>query len=120
MNAFKNKKENAASAKARERLAGLIVTRIINGQRQSAHFLNNWFNACSIRRKKWILISFSLLISTLLLTGTFYPYCPIPQVVRVGYRTGHIGMASDLLKPPSGKRQLTDSLTIKIKSWKEH
>jgi hypothetical protein len=115
MNAFKNTKGNAASAKARERLAGLIATRIINGQRQSAHFLNNWFNAYSIRRKKWILISFSLLMSTLLLTGTFYPCCPIPQVVQVGYNTGHIGMASDFLKPPSGKRQLTDSLTIKIK-----
>jgi hypothetical protein len=112
MNLFKNKISGDAKTQVSDKVAAVLANSIIKFQQRLSGCLNQWFNACSIRRKKSILIAFALLTSIMLITGVFCTFYKIPKLSQ-NYTSAHIGMPSDLPKPQFSKRQLIDSLTKK-------
>jgi hypothetical protein len=119
MNLFKNQQQNAAQ-KVNERLAALIADKVIRYQYRIAATLNKWFNSHSINQKRLILLSFSLLVSAILITGVCSSFYTIPLQPTQNYSSAHIGMPSEIPHQKINNNQLTDSLTIKkSKSWKQ-
>jgi hypothetical protein len=113
MNLFKNSRSKEASDKVNDQLAAVLANRLIKVQCRVAQYLNAWFNAYSVKQKKWILISSGLLVAGFLITGVFSSFYSIPLWSQGHYTSAHIGMASEIPKPNFSKHQLIDSLTIK-------
>jgi hypothetical protein len=119
MNLFKSKQHQDAVHRVNERLAALIAGRVVRFQYMIAAAMNRWFNAYSVRQKKWILFSFGLLVSTVLITGVCSSFYTIPLQAAQNYSSAHIGQPSKIPHQKINNNQLTDSLTIKSRSWKQ-
>ena len=112
MNLFKNNRSKEASDKVNDQLAAVLANRLIKVQSRIAQYLNTWFNAYSVKQKKYMLIISGLVVAGLLITGLFSSFYSIP-LSQGNYTSAHIGMASGISKPNISKHQLIDSLTIK-------
>jgi hypothetical protein len=111
---------NSAKSKSEiinERIAACMAKQIIGAQQLLATRLNNWFNAFSGLQKKWILGIVGLILSAMLLAGL--SGSEIPKLKQANYSSAHIGQASGIPEPHLHNKQLTDSITIKIRSWKQ-
>jgi hypothetical protein len=106
-------KENGGNMN--DRVAAGIAKWIIGLQRCLALRLNHWFNALSTVQKKWVLACLAMLVSALLISGLSGAH--LQNLNTVDYSSAHIGEASGA--PLSQNKQLTDSITIKNRSWKE-
>ncbi|GAB2977368.1 hypothetical protein GCM10027049_10560 [Mucilaginibacter puniceus] len=113
MNLFKNNRSKEASDKVNDQLAAVLANRLIKVQFRIAQYLNAWFNAYSVKQRKWILLSSGVLIAGLLIAGVFSSFYSISLWSQGNYTSAHIGMASEIPKPNFSKHQLIDSLTIK-------
>jgi hypothetical protein len=118
MDLFKNKQNEAAQIMS-ERLAAMIAEKLVRFKYRIASAMNKWFNAYSTNHKKWIVFSVGLLVSMILITGVCGTYYTIPLQTAHNYSAAHIGMPSEIPHRKSNNNQITDSLTIKIKSWKQ-
>jgi hypothetical protein len=113
MKLFKNNRSKEVSDKVNDQLAAVLANRLIKVQCHIAKYLNAWFNAYSVKQKKWILVLSGSLVAGLLITGVFSSFYSIPLWSKGNYTSTHIGMASEIPKPNLSKHQLIDSLTIK-------
>ena len=95
-----------------DKVAASMAKQIIRFQVRFSAWLNNWFNAYSIRQKKQVAIAIGLLTSIILLSTSFCSFYTIPKISQ-NYTSAHIGQASEFPDPKFIKRQLTDSLTKK-------
>ncbi|WP_428329674.1 hypothetical protein [Mucilaginibacter sp.] len=119
MNLFKSKQQNHAVLKVNERLAAIIATKLIGFQYRLSIILGKWFNACSVRQKKWMVLTVGLCITAILLSGLCNSLYMIPLQPVQNYSAAHIGMPSVIPHQKINNNQITDSLTIKIRSWKQ-
>ena len=113
MNLFKNNRSKEAADKVNDQLAAVLANRLIKVKFRIAHYLNAWFNAYSVKQKKYMLIISGLVVAAILITGVFSSFYSIPLWSQGNYTSAHIGMASGISKPNISKHQLIDSLTIK-------
>lgn len=121
MNLFKNNRSQKVRDRINDQLAVVLAGKLIKVQCRMALSLNAWFNSLSISQRKWIALTFVLLVSVILITGMFSSFYNIPLPSQgSSYTSAHIGLPSGLPPPQFSKRQFTDSLTIKIKSWKQN
>lgn len=100
------------SAHLSDKVAASLAKQMITFQIRFSAWLNRWFNAYTVRRKKQIALAIGLLTSVILMSSSFCSHYTIPKLSQ-NYTAAHIGRASKFSYSQFIKRQLTDSLTKK-------
>jgi hypothetical protein len=115
MNLF-NQKQRKQISEPNSSVPVLIAEKLLILKEVIAGWVGTRFNRFSKGQQKCVLFIFCFTISGLLLSGLSGSF----MVPPAGYTAHHIGQASDIPKPNPAKNQLTDSLTLKSKSWKQN
>lgn len=93
------------------RLATLIAGVILKAQTAIAQGCARNFNAWSLRKKKFIALTVTMLFAGFLLSGVFSNGYTIPALKFTYKPATHIGLASDVISAIDKDTPLTDSLT---------